>query len=221
MDSTIIIVLTAIAALVAGVLLGKVVFAKNTKNVIEEAERRARKIEENAEIHANKLKEDAKISSETLKEKKLVEAKEKYLQLKSRHEQEVQQRSSKLVESEARIKQKEQALNDRMQQLQKQLNETGNQREQLEKQLEVVSIRRAELEKHQEEHVRRLEKVSNLSAEEAKNELMEAMKEEARTGALAHIKEIVEEAKINANKEAKKIVIQSIQRVASEQTIDN
>lgn len=221
MDYTIIIALTAVVALVLGVLLGKIIFAKNTQHIIEEAERRARKIEETAETHAHKIKEDAKISAETLKEKKLVEAKEKYLQLKAQHEQEVQQRSSKLVESEARIKQKEQSLNDRMQQLQKQLNETANQREQLEKQLEVVSIRRAELEKHQEEHVRRLEKVSNLSAEEAKNELMEAMKEEARTGALAHIKEIVEEAKINANKEAKKIVIQSIQRVASEQTIEN
>jgi ribonuclease Y len=112
--------------------------------------------------------------------------------------------------------------------LQKQINENTQQKAVLEKELEKTAEKRQELEakkqeleKHQEQHIKQLEKVANLTAEEAKNQLMDAMKEEARTGAMAHIQEIVEEAKINANKEAKKIVIQSIQRVAAEQTIEN
>jgi ribonuclease Y len=210
MDSTIITALVAVAALIIGIFLGKLIFAKNAGKAVEEANRQALKIEE-----------DAKQNAENLKAKKLLEAKEKYLQLKSEHEQEVIQRNKKVSEAENRLRQKETALNEKNQNLQKQVNENSNLKATLEKQLEVVNIRRSELEKHQEEHVRKLEKVSNLSAEEAKNELIEVMKEEARTNAMAHIKEIVEEAKINANKEAKKIVIQSIQRVAAEQTIEN
>ncbi len=211
MDSaTIITALIAVAALVIGIFLGKAIFSKNTENKIKEAEQQAQKITE-----------DAKIQAETLKEKKLLEAKEKFLQLKSEHEKEVLQRNQKVGEGEQKLRQKEQALNDKNQALQKQSNEYNQLKANLEKQLEIVNIKRTELEKHQEEHIKRLEKVSNLTADEAKNELMDAMKEEARTGAMGHIQEIVEEAKINASKEAKKIVIQSIQRVAAEQTIEN
>ncbi len=212
MDSTAMIItaLSAVAALVIGIFISKAIFSKNTKNQIEEAQQQA-----------NKIIEDAKIQAETLKEKKLLEVKEKFLQLKTDHEKETLQRNQKLAESENRIKQKEQGLNDKNQGLQKQINEYNQLKGNLDKQLEIVSIKRSELEKHQEEHIKRLEKVSNLSADEAKTELMEAMKEEARTGAMAHIQEIVEEAKTNATKEAKKIVIQSIQRVAAEQTIEN
>jgi len=211
MDLTLIITaLAVIAALVIGIFLGKAIFAKNTEQKIQEAEQQA-----------NKITEDAKLQAETLKEKRLLEAKEKFLQLKSEHEKEVNTRNQKVVEAENKIRQKEQSLNDKTQALQKQSNEYTQLKANLDKQLEIVSIKRTELEKHQEEHIKRLEKVSNLTAEEAKNELMEVMKEEARTGAMAHIQEIVENAKVNASKEAKKIVIQSIQRVAAEQTIEN
>jgi len=212
MDSTAMIItaLSSVAALVIGIFISKAIFSKNTKNQIEEAQQQA-----------NKILEDARIQSETLKEKKLLEVKEKFLQLKTDHEKETLQRNQKLAEAENRIKQKDQSLNDKNQGLQKQINEYNQLKSNLEKQMEIVSIKRSELEKHQEEHIKRLEKVSNLSADEAKSELMEAMKEEARTGAMAHIQEIVEEAKANAGKEAKKIVIQSIQRVAAEQTIEN
>jgi ribonuclease Y len=202
--------LVAVAALVIGIFLGKAIFAKNTEQKVQEAEQQALKITE-----------DAKIQAETLKEKKLLEAKEKFLQMKSENEKEILQRNQKVADSEHKLRQKEQSLNDKNQSLQKQSNEYNQLKANLDKQLEIVSIKRTELEKHQEEHIKRLEKVSNLSAEEAKNELIEAMKEEARTGAMAHIQEIVEEAKLNASKEAKKIVIQSIQRVAAEQTIEN
>lgn len=203
-------VLAAVAALIIGIFLGKIIFAKNTEQKIKDAEQQALKITE-----------DAKVQAETLKEKRLLEAKEKFLQMKSENEKEIHQRNQKVSEAESRLKQKEQSLNDKNQALQKQSNEYNQLKANLDKQLEIVSIKRSELEKHQEEHIKRLEKVSNLSAEEAKNELIEAMKEEARTGAMAHIQEIVEEAKVNASKEAKKIVIQSIQRVAAEQTIEN
>jgi ribonuclease Y len=211
MDLTMIITaLVAIAALVIGIFLGKAIFAKNTEQKIQEAEQQAAKIKEDAQLHA-----------ETLKEKKLLEAKEKFLQMKSENEKEIHLRNQKVGDAENKLRQKEQSVNDKNQALQKQSNEYTQLKTNLDKQLEIVSIKRSELEKHQEEHIKRLEKVSNLTAEEAKNELIEAMKEEARTGAMAHIQEIVEEAKINASKEAKKIVIQSIQRVAAEQTIEN
>jgi ribonuclease Y len=211
MDLTMIITaLVAIAALVIGIFVGKAIFAKNTEIKIQEAE-----------SQANKIKEDAKLHAETLKEKKLLEAKEKFLQMKSENEKEIHLRNSKVADAENKLRQKEQSVNDKNQALQKQANEYTQLKTNLDKQLEIVTIKRAELEKHQEEHIKRLEKVSNLTADEAKNELIEAMKEEARTGAMAHIQEIVEEAKINASKEAKKIVIQSIQRVAAEQTIEN
>ncbi len=209
--------LVAVAALVIGIFLGKAIFAKNTEQKIKDAE-----------MQATKITEDAKIVAETLKEKKLLEAKEKFLQMKSENEKEISQRNQKVQDAENKLRQKEQSLNDKNQVLQKQINENTQHKANLDKQLEItlekrteLDQKRQELEKHQEEHIKQLEKISNLSAEEAKNQLIDAMKEEARTGAMAHIQEIVEEAKLNASKEAKKIVIQSIQRVAAEQTIEN
>jgi ribonuclease Y len=209
-STTIIVVAVAAAAVLIGIILGKFIFSKNTKKQVEDAEQQA-----------NKLVEDAKTHAETLKEKKILEAKENFMQLKSQHEKEVSQRTQKIAETESRVRQQQQSVNDKNASLQKQINEYQQLKENLDKQLEVVNIKRTELERHQEEHIKRLEKVSSLSAEQAKAELMEAVKEEARTQALAHVKEIMEEAKLNASKEAKKIVIQSIQRTAAENTIEN
>lgn len=211
MDSTVIIVaIVAVVAILIGIFLGKAIFSKNSQKQVEEAE-----------AQAKKLIEDSKTLAETLKDKKLLEAKEHFLQLKSEHEKDVLQRTQKLTESEARIKQQQQSNNDKNSALQKQIQENDTQKQNLERQLEVVNIKRTELEKHQEEHIKRLEKVANLSAEEAKTELIEAVREEARTRAMAHVKEIMEEAKVTATKEAKKIIIQSIQRTGAEQTIEN
>ncbi len=209
MDTTLV-VTVAVAAILIGIFLGKFIFSKNTQRQIDEADRQAKKLIDDANAHAD-----------TLKEKKILEAKEHFLQLKSTHEKEVIQRNQKLSESENRLKQQQQALHDKQANLQKQTQEKEKLKENLEKQLEAVSIKRAELEKHQEEHIRRLEKVSGLSAEEAKAELLEVVKNEARTNAMAHVKDIMEEAKLNASKEAKKIIIQTIQRTAAEQTIEN
>ena len=210
MDTTIIVAIVAVAAILIGIFLGKQLFAKNTQQLVKDAEEQAAKTIENA-----------KTIAETLKEKKLLEAKEHFLQLKTEQEKEANQRVQKIAESENKIKQQQQSLNDKTAAFQKNVNEVEQQKEHLNKQLEAVNVKRAELEKHQEEHVKRLEKVANLSAEEAKSELMEAVKEEARTNAMSYVKEIMEEAKLNASKEAKKIVIQTIQRTAAEQTIEN
>ncbi|XZF13985.1 ribonuclease Y [Chitinophagaceae bacterium MMS25-I14] len=210
MGSTIIVAVVVVAAIIIGIFLGKMIFAKNTQLQIDDANQQSKKLIEDAKIHA-----------ETLKEKKILEAKEHFLQLKSEHEKETMQRNQKMSEAENRIKQQQQSINDKNANLQKQIQENEQLKENLDKQLEVVSIKRTELEKHQEEHIKRLEKVSGLSAEEAKSELVEVVKEEARTRAMAHVKEIMEEAKLNASKEAKKIIIQTIQRTAAEQTIEN
>ncbi len=212
MESTAIIaaVVAAIGALLIGIFLGKMIFAKNTKKELEAAE-----------IQAKKTIEDAKTLAETLKEKKVLEAKEHFLQLKSAHEKDVVQRNQKLVEGENKLKQQQQAVNDKTSAVQRQVQENEQLKESLENQVKAFNIKRADLDKHHEEHVKRLEKVAGLSAEQAKTELMEVVKEEARTRAMAHVKDIMEEAKVNASKEAKKIIIQSIQRLGSEQAIEN
>ncbi len=210
MESTIIAAVVAIGALIIGIFLGKMIFARNTQKQIDEAD-----------ALAKKTLEDAKTLAETLKEKKLLEAKEHFLQLKSKHDKDVTQRTQKLTDNEARLKQQQQSFNDKTSALQRQIQENEKLKENLDNQVKSFNIKRAELEKHHEEHVRRLEKVAGLSAEEAKVELMEVVKEEARTRAMAYVKDIMEEAKVNATKEAKKIIIQTIQRTGAEQTIEN
>lgn len=197
-------------AVLIGIVAGKFIFAKNTQQKIEEAERQAKK-----------LVDDAQTNAETIKQQKQLEAKEKFLQLKAEHDKEVLERNRKLGESENRIKQKEQAINQKSDHLEKQVKENEAIKENLNRQIEVVNLKRTELEKHQEEHIRRLEKIAALTAEEAKKQLIESLKQEAHTQALALQQDIIDDAKQKANKEARKIIIQSIQRTAAEQAIEN
>lgn len=210
MEPIILYIIIGAAALILGLVLGKLVFAKNTKNQIAEAEQQAKKIIA-----------DGQLQAETLKKEKLLEAKEKFVQLKADHDRDVMQRNQKISESENRIKQKEQSLNQKDQNLEKQIKDNESIKENLNRQIEIVNIKRTELEKHQEEHIRRLEKVAGLSAEDAKAQLIESLKQEAQTKALVIQQEIIEDAKLKANKEARKIVIQTIQRTAAEQAIEN
>ncbi len=203
-------IIIGIASLAVGLILGKIIFAKNTKKTIEEAESQAKKIIA-----------DGQLQAENLKKEKLLEAKEKFVQLKSDHDRDVLQRTQKLSESENRAKQKEQSVNQKEVNLDKQIKENDSIKENLNRQIEVVNIKRTELEKHQEEHIRRLEKVAGLSAEDAKNQLIESLTQEAQTKAISIQQEIIEDAKQKANKEARKIVIQTIQRTAAEQAIEN
>ena len=197
-------------ALVAGIIAGKFIFAKNTQRQVEEADQQAKK-----------LLADAQTQAETIKQQKQLEAKERFLQLKTEHEKEVSERNRKLNEAENRARQKEQTINQKVDQLEKQVKENEAIKENLNRQIEVVNLKRTELEKHQEEHIRRLEKIAGLTAEEAKKQLVESLKQEATTQALAMQQEIIDDAKQKANKEARKIIIQSIQRTAAEQAIEN
>ena len=210
MEPIILYIIIGAAALILGIILGKLVFAKNTQKQIQEAEQQAQKIIA-----------DGNLQAENLKKEKLLEAKEKFVQLKADHERDVLQRNQKLVESEARIKQKEQSLNQKDQNLEKQIKDNEVIKENLNRQTEIVNTKRTELEKHQEEHIRRLEKVAGLSAEDAKAQLIESLKQEAHTKALVLQQEIIEDAKLKATKEARKIVIQTIQRTAAEAAIEN
>ncbi|MBZ5858182.1 ribonuclease Y [Flavihumibacter profundi] len=210
MDSTILILIAAVIALVAGIVAGKFIFKANTDQKIQEAE-----------LQAKKLLNDAQLQAETLKKEKLLEAKEKFVQLKAEHDREVLDRNRKLGDTENRIKQKEVSINQKESTLEKQVKENEAIKENLNRQIELVNIKRTELEKHQEEHIRRLEKIAGLTAEEAKSQLVESLKQEAHTQALGIQQEIIDDAKQKANKEARKIIIQTIQRTAAEQAIEN
>jgi len=210
MEPNILTYIVGVVALLIGIVAGKFIFSKSTKQKIEDAERQAQK-----------LLTDAQANAENLKKEKLLEAKEKFVQLKAEHDKEVLDRNRKLSDSENRIKQKEQSVNQKLDQLDKQVKENEAIKENLSRQIEVVNLKRTELEKHQEEHIRRLEKIAALSAEEAKAQLIESLKQEAQTQALGIQQEIIDEARQKANKEARKIIIQTIQRTAAEQAIEN
>jgi ribonuclease Y len=210
MDPIIIQVVIGVIALIVGIIAGKFIFAKNTRKQVEDAELQAQTILKEAEIRA-----------ETLKKEKQLEAKERFVQLKAEHDKEVLDKNRKISEAENRVKQKEISITQKENALEKQIKENDAIKENLNRQIEVVNQKRTELEKHQEEHIRRLEKIAGLTAEEAKNQLVESLKQEAQTKALSIQQEIIEEAKGKANKEARKIVIQSIQRTAAEVTIEN
>lgn len=210
MDQSVISIIVGVVALIIGIIAGKFIFAKDTQKKVDEAE-----------LQAQTIVKEAELRSETIKKEKQLEAKEKFVQLKAEHDKEVLERNKKISESENRAKQKEISINQKEVSLDKQIKENEAIKENLNRQIEVVSQKRTELEKHQEEHIRRLEKIAALTAEEAKAQLIESLKHEAQTQALAIQQEIVEDARQKANKEARKIVIQSIQRTAAEQTIEN
>jgi ribonucrease Y len=210
MDPNILSIIIGAAALIIGLVAGKLIFAKNTGRKVEEAELQSQTILREAELRA-----------ETIRKEKELEAKERFVQLKSAHEKDVNERNRKIVESENRIRQKEQSISQKEGGLDKQVKDNEVIKDNLNRQIELVNIKRTELEKHQEEHIRRLEKISNLSADEAKAQLIEGLKSEAHTQALGIQQEIIDDAKQKANKEARKIIIQTIQRTAAEQAIEN
>jgi ribonuclease Y len=210
MGAVVLSIIIGIVGVVAGIIAGKFIFAKDTRKQIEDADQQAQRIIA-----------DAQLQAETLKKEKIVEAKEKFVQLKSEHDKEVLDKNRKIADVENRLKQKEVTINQKEQNLDKQLKENESIKENLNRQLEVVSQKRNELEKHQEEHIRRLEKIAALTAEEARNQLIESLKQEAQSRALSLQQEIVDDAKQKANKEARKIIIQTIQRTAAEQAIEN
>jgi len=210
MDPNIISIIIGAAALIVGIIAGKLIFNKNTRKKVEEAE-----------IQSKTILKEAELRAETIRKEKELEAKEKFVQMKAAHDKEALERNRKINDTENRIRQKEQSINQKENNLDKQTKENEAIKETLNRQIELVNIKRTELEKHQEEHIRRLEKIAALSAEEAKAQLVESLKNEAQTEALGIQQEIIDDAKQKANKEARKIIIQTIQRTAAEQAIEN
>ena len=199
----ILVILAIIAALLIGGLCGFMIFRHVIKGKY------------------NEMVEAANKEAEVIKEKKLLEVKEKFLNKKSELEKEVQQRNQHIQQSENRLKQREISLNQRQEELGRRKNELDNLQTRIDNEKKLLVLKNEELEKMQLQERAKLEELSGLSADEAKARLVEAMKDEAKTDAASYINEIMDEAKLNANAQAKKIVIQTIQRVATETAVEN
>ena len=192
-------VLIALGFLLLGALICYLIFRFNSKGIL-------RKAEEEAEV---------------IKKNNIIEAKEKFIALKLEHENQVRQAEQKLHQQEQRQQQREQQLNQKQGEVQRAQNELNTQRQNLENQQKAIEHKTQEIERLQQKAEQQLEQISGLSAEEAKKQLVDALKDEAKTAAMAYINDTMDEARLTANKESKKIIIQSIQRIASETTVEN
>ena len=226
------IIIIAVLGVVVGVAVGFFAGKGSTKSNVEKIEASAKaeadKKVSDARSAAEKIIADANRTAENTKKDKQLEAKEHFLQLKAKNDQEAAERNKKLVEKEAQIKQQQLDASSKMAEASKKEAEVAKKdkehdaiRDNLNKQLEVLNTKREQLEKSHETFVSKLEQISSLSKEDAKKELVESMRKEAEASALSLTKDIVDNAKLNANKEAKKIIIQSIQRTAAENAIEN
>ena len=204
------ILLYVLLGLAGGIVIGRFLLRKLLKNQEMGAQNKVKKI----------LKE-AEISAEILRKDKLLEAKEKFLQMKSDHEQEISNKNNVINHRENSVKQKEQSINQKLDNLNKKEQELDGVRNNLEKQIEINRTKQEEVDLLKNQHTQQMEAIAGLSAEDAKNQLIDSLKEEARTQAMIQIKDIVDEAKLTASKEAKKVVIQTIQRTATESAIEN
>ena len=196
-------IIIAVVALAIGGGIGYAIFRYVLKGQYQEVMDKARK------------------DAEVVKEKKLLEVKEKFLNKKSELEKEVQQRNQRIQQSENRLKLRELNLNQRQEEISRRRQDVEQQQQRLDNEKKMLQVRHQELDKMQEQEREKLEELSGLSAEEAKTRLVESMKDQARLDAASYVNEIVDEAKLNANQQAKKIVIQTIQRVATETAIEN
>jgi len=243
MEGLLIPIIAAVVALILGLLFGRSMGGKVNAQAIKEAEENAARVLNNANQDAKKIISDAKqdgnkakqeaerdsqrrlkeVEKEAaqLKKDKLLEVKENYLAKKAEIENLQLEKLKSLDDKEREMGKKEQSLTDKLKSVSNQEEELVVVRQNLQQQLEKLEAKQAQVDQARDTHVKKLEEISQLSQEDAKNELIESMKEEARTKAMAHVKDIMDEAKSTANKEAKKIVLQTIQRTAAEQTIEN
>jgi ribonuclease Y len=169
----------------------------------------------------DKILSDAEHEGEAIKKDKILQAKERFLKLKEEHEEVIKDRERKMQSNEDRVKAKEKTFSQKTEEVTRKEKELEKLQLDLDHKIASVEVKHQELEKTQQKRVAELSRISGMSVDEAKNHMMEALVDEARTQAMAHIKEVTEEAKLNANREAKKIVIQTIQRVATEQAVEN
>lgn len=207
MISVILTLIFIIVALVAGILTG--FYIANSK------------LNKNLQIQKENILKEAEVKAEALKQQKILETKERILQLKEEYDKKVQERNLQLNQLENKLKAKDSELSKKIETYNRKEKELEQVKNQLSQQIELYQHKLEDIDKKQKQQIEILEKIAGLSAEEAKAKLIETIKDEARTQAMAYIKEITEEAKMTANKEAKKIVVQSIQRIATETAIEN
>jgi ribonuclease Y len=203
MDNNILLIIIAFISLAAGGIITYVfhlmILRKRSTNIIKEAEAEA----------------------EVIRKDKILQAKEKFLQLKSEHEKVISEKNQRILIAENKLKQREGSLSQKFEELQRKSKENEAIRDNLAHQLEILERKKEELDRSHKQQIEQLETISQLSAEEAKNQLIESLKDEAKAEAMSSISEIVEEAKLTANREAKNIVVKTIQRVATETAIEN
>jgi ribonuclease Y len=204
------IIIVGLIGLAIGGAFAYVITRKNNQTIIAAAEEKANAIIKEGESKAELYLKD-----------KTMEAKERFYQLKTEHEKHITEKDKNIVAAENRIKQKEATINQQLEQTKRKETEVETIQQNLSGQLEIINRRKEELEKAHQKQVQALEKIAGLSAEDARTQLVEALKSEAKTDAMQFIKETMDEAKLTANKEAKRIVIQTIQRVATEHAIEN
>ena len=200
-------IIIIIIATFGGLLLGGIIAATILRKAIEKK--------------SQQILKEANAESEVLKKDKILQAKEKFLQLKTEHEKLINEKNIAITASENRVKQKELSVSQKLEEYQRKQKELTTIKDNLTAQLEIVSKKQTELDRSSKQHIEKLETISGLSASEAKEQLIESLKNEAKSEALAQIKDIVEETKLSANREAKKIIIETIQRTATEQAIEN
>jgi len=168
-----------------------------------------------------RLFKESAMEAENIKKEKILQAKEKFLQLKSEHEQQINEKNNKIAQAENRIKQKESTVNQQLADVQKKQKETESLKETLTLQIDQHEKRSEEFDKLRKQQIEKIEAIAGLSAADAKNMLIDTLKAEAKTQAMSYISEVMDEARLTANKEAKRVIINTIQRVASETAIEN
>ena len=203
-------IIVALLSLAIGIFIGRKFLKKYYTKLEKEAEEKSKLLIKEAELTAENIRKD-----------KIIEAKEKFLKLKSEFEEESNRKKNIIISNENKVRQRESQVSKLLEQNKRKEDELASQKENLEAQMEIIKARKEELEKAKNQQVSMLEKISSLTADEAREQLIEALKDEAQTKASSHIKDIVEEAKLSATKDAKKILIQTIQRTAAEHAIEN
>jgi ribonuclease Y len=210
MDSTLIIIISGIAGITGGFIVAKMMEKSNVSNLVQ-----------NAKKEAAAILKDANLEGENIKKDKILQAKEKFIELKSEHEEVILARDRKVAEVEKRVRDKESQISNELAKAKKVNDDFEAKTVEYTSKVEILDKKQQEVEKMHKSQLNQLEVISGLSAEDAKDQLIEGLKAEAKTKAMSHIQDTIEEAKLTAQQEAKKIIINTIQRVGTEEAVEN
>ena len=210
MDTSVIVILAAIMGIAGGFVIAKILEKSNASTLLKSAKK-----------EVNSILKDANLEAENIKKDKILQAKEKFIELKSEHEQVILGRDKKVAEIEKRVRDKESQISSELAKAKKATDEFDTKSKEYASKIEVLDRKQVEVEKMHKNQLEQLEVISGLSAEEAKNQLVDGLKAEAKSNAMAYLQDTLEEAKLTAQQEAKKIIINTIQRVGTEEAVEN